>query len=168
MGSNLGDRQALLEAARLALDALPETQIVRTSSLYETEPVGGPAQGRFLNAVVELSTGLSPEELLEALLAIERQQGRVRTVRDGPRSLDLDLLVYGEHRRTGPSLMLPHPRMRDRAFVLEPLAEIAPHGWHPECGSSFSELAARVRDPQNVRLYEAGSETGENRWPSSL
>jgi len=165
MGSNLGDRRALLEAALHALDALPETQVVRTSSLYETEPVGGPTQGRYLNAVVEVSTGLSPEALLEALMTIEQQQGRVRTIRHGPRFLDLDLLVQAEHRREELSLLLPHPRMRERAFVLEPLAEIAPDGRHPECGSTFAELATRVRDPESVRRYPA--EPGENRWPSS-
>jgi 2-amino-4-hydroxy-6-hydroxymethyldihydropteridine diphosphokinase len=109
-----------------ALAALPDTRLVRASSFYRTAPVGYAGQPDFVNAVVAIDTGLAPRALLDALLAIERQHGRVRTVPNGPRTLDLDLLVYGEVRLNEPGLTVPHPRMHERAFVMVPLAEIAP------------------------------------------
>src|SRR5438132_5073026 len=127
LGSNLGDRQALLEQALKALREHPAVAVLRVSSVFETEPVGGPAgQGRYLNAAAELETSLAAEELLQALLNVEARLGRVRAERFGPRTIDLDLLLYGTLTCESPQLTLPHPRMHEREFVLRPLAEIAP------------------------------------------
>ncbi|HEY8532139.1 MAG TPA: 2-amino-4-hydroxy-6-hydroxymethyldihydropteridine diphosphokinase [Limnochorda sp.] len=124
LGSNVGDRRGLLREALGRIDALPATRVLRTSSLYETEPWGGVPQPRYLNLVAEIETGLAPEELLEHVLAIEADLGRVRTVRWGPRTIDVDLLwMEGEERATE-RLTLPHPRLVERAFVLVPLAEL--------------------------------------------
>lgn len=124
LGSNLGDRCGYLRGALGRIDALPATRVRRTSSLYETEPWGGVPQPRYLNLVAEIETGLAPEELLAQVLAIEAELGRVRTVRWGPRTIDVDLLwMEGEERATE-RLTLPHPRLVERAFVLVPLAEL--------------------------------------------
>ncbi len=127
LGSNLGDRAAHLEAAIAALRATPGIEVIALSSVRETEPVGGPPQGPYLNAVVALRTELAPRALLERLLEIEAAQGRERgPERNAPRTLDLDLLLYGDEKIDEPDLVVPHPRMHERAFVLEPLAELAP------------------------------------------
>ena len=127
LGSNLGDRAATLEAAVRRLRAEPGLRVLAVSGWHETDPVGGPAgQGKFLNAAATVETDLSPESLLALLQRIENQFGRVRTVKDGPRTLDLDLLLYGEARIASAALTVPHPRMRERAFVLLPLQELAP------------------------------------------
>jgi 2-amino-4-hydroxy-6-hydroxymethyldihydropteridine diphosphokinase len=120
LGANLGDRERTLRAAAEALGAL------RLSSIRETEPWGLTDQPRFLNAVAELETELRPRGLLEVLLEGERAHGRVRAERWGPRTLDLDLLLYGDEAIDEPGLTLPHPRLHERIFVLEPLAELAP------------------------------------------
>lgn len=126
LGSNLGDRRRWLEEAVRRLAALPGLQILRTSSLYETEPWGGVPQPRYLNLVAEGWSAIPPEALLEAALAVEQELGRVRSVRWGPRTVDVDLLwVEGEERSTE-RLTLPHPRLTQRAFVLVPLAELEP------------------------------------------
>lgn len=125
LGSNLGDRRAHLAGALREIGATPGVRVLRYSSLHETEAVGGPpGQGRFLNAVAELATTLAPEALLERLHAIERDHGRERGIRNGPRTLDLDLLLYGDVRCSAARLTLPHPRMWEREFVLAPLAEL--------------------------------------------
>lgn len=127
LGSNLGDRAAHLDAAMAALRATAGIEVTAMSSVHETEPVGGPPQGPYLNAVVALRTALSARDLLERLLEIEAERGRLRgPVRNAPRSLDLDLLLYGNERIDEPDLVVPHPRMHERGFVLEPLAELAP------------------------------------------
>ena len=133
-GSNLGDREARLCAARGDLDATPGLVLRAASSLYETAPVGPGVQRSYLNAVVSLACRLSARALLERLLEIERAHGRrrdVERVRWGPRSLDLDLLLFGEACIDEPGLVVPHPRMHERAFVLEPLCEIADTLLHP-------------------------------------
>ena len=125
LGSNLGDRETTIQAALRDLDAENGVCVVRCSTLHETEPVGGPpGQGRYMNAVAELETALSPRELLERLLAIERRYGRRRTAANGPRTLDLDLLLYGERVINEPDLVVPHPRMWQRPFVMQPLEEL--------------------------------------------
>ncbi len=125
LGSNLGDREATIRSALRELEADNDIRVVRCSSLHETEPVGGPpGQGRYLNAVAELETALPPRALLERLLAIERRHGRQRSAANGPRTLDLDLLLYGDRVIDEPDLVVPHPRMWERPFVMEPLAEI--------------------------------------------
>jgi 2-amino-4-hydroxy-6-hydroxymethyldihydropteridine diphosphokinase len=122
LGSNLGDREA--ELAR-AVASLPD--VVAVSQLYETEPVGGPAgQGRYLNAVVELDTDLDPHRLLELAQRLETAAGRRRTVRFGPRTLDVDVLLVGDEVVADEDLVVPHPRMWERRFVVEPLFELAP------------------------------------------
>ena len=127
LGGNQGDSVACLRSAVRALAALPGTRLCACSSLYRTAPVGTVAQADFVNAVCALSTGLDPRALLEHLLRIEAGHGRVRgAVPGGPRTLDLDLLLYGHLSRRFPGLELPHPRLHQRAFVLQPLAELAP------------------------------------------
>lgn len=126
LGGNLGDRAGALARALAALGRLPGTEVAAVSSLYATAPVGPVPQPEFLNAAAELRTRLGPRELLAACLGIEADLGRVRTVRWGPRTIDLDLLLYGDLRLDEPGLVLPHPRLISRAFVLVPLAEIAP------------------------------------------
>jgi 2-amino-4-hydroxy-6-hydroxymethyldihydropteridine diphosphokinase len=125
LGANLGDRQATLRTALSAMGALPDTRVQRVSSLYGSAPVeaGGPD---YLNAVVQLSTSLAPQALLAQLQAIERAGGRERPYRNAPRTLDLDILLYGDQVIDTPNLMVPHPRLHERAFVLHPLAELAP------------------------------------------
>jgi len=125
LGSNLGDRLANLEEAVRRLDAAG-ARVLRSSRVYETDPVGGPEQPDYLNAVVEVETELSARDLLDACLDVERQMGRVRTERWGPRRIDIDLLTYGRRQIDEPGLTVPHPRMHERAFVLVPLLELDP------------------------------------------
>jgi 2-amino-4-hydroxy-6-hydroxymethyldihydropteridine diphosphokinase len=136
LGSNLGEREATIRAAAAAIGAR------RLSPIVETEPWGYEDQPRFLNAVAELDTELAPRALLERLLEVERLLGRVRTgPRWGPRTIDLDLLLYGEKRIAEPDLEVPHPRMHERAFVLEPLAALAPELEIPGRGTVSEALA---------------------------
>jgi 2-amino-4-hydroxy-6-hydroxymethyldihydropteridine diphosphokinase len=144
LGSNQGDRAALLAEALSLLDATAGIRLVALSSLYATAPVGPQDQPEFLNLAAEVSTSLSPEELLAACLGIEAALGRVRGERWGPRTMDLDILLYGDRRIAGPGLEVPHPRMRERAFVLQPLAEIA--GSRPLGERTIAEWAAAVGD----------------------
>jgi 2-amino-4-hydroxy-6-hydroxymethyldihydropteridine diphosphokinase len=124
LGANLGDRELTLKSALEALRTVPRVSIVELSSLYETDPVGGIAQPKFLNAVAGIETMLTPEQLLDEMMQIERSFGRIRTVRNGPRTLDLDLLAYEGEVRATEKLALPHPRMFERAFVVVPLREV--------------------------------------------
>lgn len=128
LGSNLGDREGTLRAAVGRLRSLPGTEVLAVSKLRDTEPVGYLDQPRFLNGAVALETELSPQQLLAALLELERNFGRNRAAApaQGPRTLDLDLLLYGEAEIAEPGLEIPHPRLHERAFVLEPLAELDP------------------------------------------
>ena len=130
LGSNLGDRQINLNGAISALGQVPGITVRQVSTFHETEPVGGPpGQGMFLNAVALLETDLEPLPLLHVLQEIEVQFGRQRTVRWGERTLDLDLLLFDDRIIDTPELCVPHPRMRTRRFVLEPLVEVAPLLW---------------------------------------
>jgi 2-amino-4-hydroxy-6-hydroxymethyldihydropteridine diphosphokinase len=127
LGSNLGDREASIHAALDRLRATPGIEIVAVSSFRETEPVGYLAQPRFVNAAAAVETELTPRELLDALLAVERSLGRTREgPRYGPRTIDLDLLLYGDESLREPGLAVPHPRLHERAFALTPLAELDP------------------------------------------
>lgn len=126
LGANLGDARGTLEAAFEALDEMPDTRLVARSSLYRTAPIGVSGQPDYINAVAALDTALSPEALLCGLLALEARHGRTREFPLAARTLDLDLLLYGEQVLDLPALQVPHPRMHLRAFVLMPLAEIAP------------------------------------------
>ena len=144
MGSNLGPREEHLRRAAETLAAVPGVTFRRMSAILETAPVGGPPQGPYLNAVAELEVALGPEALLEALRRIEEGAGRERGVRWGPRTLDLDLLLYGDARIDRPGLAVPHPRMTERAFVLRPLAELDPDRAIPGAGGTVRDCLMRL------------------------
>ncbi|MBN2332390.1 MAG: 2-amino-4-hydroxy-6-hydroxymethyldihydropteridine diphosphokinase [Deltaproteobacteria bacterium] len=144
-GTNLGDRLGYIKQALEQIAALPETRIIQVSSIYETAPVGFADQGNFLNGVCRLATSLSPDALLQALLAIEDHLGRVRTVRWGPRTIDLDILFYGDLIIRQSKLTIPHPAIADRGFVLYPLQEIAASFIHPELGESIASLVCHFQ-----------------------
>ncbi|MCX5479669.1 2-amino-4-hydroxy-6-hydroxymethyldihydropteridine diphosphokinase [Kaistia geumhonensis] len=126
LGSNLGDRETMLRSAVAALSESAGVTVTAISPVYETPPWGPVPQGPYLNACVAIATSLSPRALLDLCLAIERRHGRERSVRWGPRTLDIDILDYGGMQINEPGLALPHPRLAERAFVLVPLADIAP------------------------------------------
>src|SRR5574343_283289 len=126
LGANLGDPVATVNRAFEALAGLPETRLLATSALYRTAPVGITEQPEFINAAARVDTTLAPEALLDALLAIEQTFGRIRAERNGPRTLDLDVLLYDDRVQDTPRLTLPHPRLHLRAFVLYPLADVVP------------------------------------------
>ncbi len=152
MGSNLGDRRAHLQSAASRFQRHRDVWRMELSNVYETEPVGEVPQGLYLNAVMGFETTLSPREVLELCLDQEKERGRQRSEdRNVARSLDLDILLYDDETIDEEGLMVPHPRMSNRAFVLEPLAELAAGTRHPESGLSIGELAAAVHDSVNVR-----------------
>jgi len=153
LGSNLGDRRGHLRGALLEMRALGRLRAV--SPLFETEPVGLREQPRFLNAVAVLDTELGARELLGRLLEIEARHGRVRREKDGPRTLDLDLLSYGGQAIREEGLEVPHPRLHERRFVLAPMAAVAP-GWrHPLLGKTAAEMLAELGDPAEVLEVES-------------
>jgi 2-amino-4-hydroxy-6-hydroxymethyldihydropteridine diphosphokinase len=141
LGSNLGDRLATLDAAVRALDADELTHVMAVSRVYETEPVGGPEQDPYLNAVAVLETDRGPHQLLELLQATEAGLGRVRAERWGPRTADLDLLLYDGPPVDSPELTVPHPRARERAFVLVPLCDADPFASFPDGELAVAALA---------------------------
>jgi 2-amino-4-hydroxy-6-hydroxymethyldihydropteridine diphosphokinase len=150
LGSNLGDRAAYLERAVEALRNHPAVGVSQVSSIFETTPIGGPpGQNDFLNAVAEVQTNLGARELLQVLLDIEQELGRVRQERHGPRTIDLDLLLYGDQVLNEDGLEVPHPRMHLRSFVLEPFAEIAPDVVHRKLGVTIGKLWDEF-DPEEV------------------
>lgn len=140
IGSNLGDRKSYLETARKFVEEIPQTRFLRSSSVRQTDPVGGPAQGKFLNAVWEIETELSPRELKDRLLGIEIQLGRKRSEPNAPREIDLDILFYGDQIVKEERLQIPHPRLHERRFVLEPLCELAPELPHPVLKKTMKEF----------------------------
>jgi 2-amino-4-hydroxy-6-hydroxymethyldihydropteridine diphosphokinase len=163
LGTNLGDRAANYRQAIQRIGQLPESRIVRHSSIYETEPVGD-VEGIFLNGVVELETEMPADLLMRRLLAIERAMGRKRSTgrkspaahgKYRPRIIDLDLLFFDKEIIHTPPLTVPHPRLHERRFVLAPMAELAPALIHPELNVTISELLAALRSPQRVSLARA-------------
>jgi 2-amino-4-hydroxy-6-hydroxymethyldihydropteridine diphosphokinase len=153
LGSNLGEREAHLKAALSAIATLPETRLGRVSSLYDTAPVGDLEQPNFLNAVAQVETGLTARQLMWNLLLVERRLGRVRhpARRFGPRVIDLDLLVYGDQVLESDELVVPHPEMHRRGFVLAPLTEIEPGLVHPLLGRTMLELFEALEDRPRLR-----------------
>ncbi|HYX28761.1 MAG TPA: 2-amino-4-hydroxy-6-hydroxymethyldihydropteridine diphosphokinase [Pyrinomonadaceae bacterium] len=153
LGSNLGDRAGNL---LLALRGMMEAAmcVCRVSSVYETEPVSEIDQPRFLNMVAEVGNPLpAPEQVMARLLRIEFLLGRTRDFKDGPRTIDLDLLLYGDVASDTEFLRLPHPRLHERRFVLEPLVEVAPHLIHPTMNCTAAELLEKVEDKSLVKRW---------------
>ena len=162
LGSNLGDRKATIGVAFRLMGMLPDTRIVATASLRETSPVDAPAGSpSFINTAALLVTTLNPEALLDYLLEIERKLGRSREgPRNAPRAIDLDLLLYENLIISTGSLTLPHPRMAQRRFVLEPLAEIAPDVIHPVTGKTIRQLLADLPAAAGCDITDQATGTG--------
>ncbi len=152
LGSNVGDREHHLREAIARLSNLGN--VVRVSSLYETEPVEVTDQAWFLNCAVAFETDLSPQLLLAEILAIEKRMGRIRTRDKGPRTIDLDILLFGDVVLNTPDLSIPHPAMHQRRFVLEPLAEIAPNLRHPRLDQTMRQLLKSLPAGQTVQKVE--------------
>lgn len=151
LGANIGEPVRQIEAGMVALAALPGTRLAARSSLYRSAPVGYTDQPDFINAVALIETALAPQALLEALMAIERTYGRVRDFPNAPRTLDLDIVLYGDSVVQEPGLTIPHARMLERAFVMVPLAEVAPDMQVPGRGR-VSDLAGHVDAASVVQL----------------
>ena len=149
LGSNLGDREQNLRGAIRQASALG--RLVAVSSFYETEPVEFTDQPWFLNCVIALETATQPAQLMAELLRIEHEMGRQRVLKKGPRSIDIDILLFGDDVVNTPELTIPHPAMARRRFVLEPLAEIAPELRHPLLGKTVRELLAELSPGQTVK-----------------
>jgi 2-amino-4-hydroxy-6-hydroxymethyldihydropteridine diphosphokinase len=156
-GSNLGNRIDFCDRAVTLLGLLPHSRLEAVSSLYETEPINdeaAPGSGWFLNGVVQIETNITPKSLLEICREIERALGRDQDNRKGPRTLDLDLLLYDDCILTDPALTLPHPRLHHRRFVLAPLVELDPDRQHPVLKQSLRDILAQVDDNSVVRLLD--------------
>ncbi|MGO9127453.1 MAG: 2-amino-4-hydroxy-6-hydroxymethyldihydropteridine diphosphokinase [Terriglobales bacterium] len=152
LGSNLGDRAANLKAAINRLQTFGK--VLQASSFYETEPVEFTAQPWFLNCAVELQTDKMPQQLMTAILEIEQQMGRQRTQKKGPRTIDVDILLFGDSTVESRGLTIPHPALHQRRFVLEPLAEIAPDQCHPLLKQTIRQLRDALPAGQAIRKFK--------------
>lgn len=157
LGSNLGDREQFLRQAVNLLTCLPDTKVLQISSIYETEPFGFTAQGAFLNAVVKLETDLDPQTLLLLCQDIEQQLQRVRNLKWGPRTIDIDILLYDDLQICSDTLIVPHSMLDERLFVLIPLAEISPSlTWN---GSTVEQRINLIGEPRGIAYYKP--------WPAA-
>jgi 2-amino-4-hydroxy-6-hydroxymethyldihydropteridine diphosphokinase len=157
LGSNLGDKRENLIRALDALKKEARVKVIRCSSVYSTQPVGDVAQPWFCNQVVEVDTALSPGDLLALAKKVEKRLGRRPAPRNGPRTIDIDILLAGDRIISTPGLVVPHPRMSERNFVLIPLKEIAPRAVHPVLGVDIEELLSRSGDRSIVRQIKPRS-----------
>ena len=155
IGANMGRSAETCRAAVGKLAKIPGIRLLRTSSLYRTEPVGPRKQEWFINAAAEIRTSLPPRVLLETMKDIERRLGRTETVKWGPRVIDLDILLYGQEVIQEGDLVVPHPELHRRRFVLVPLCELASYAVHPAFGVSLRGLLDRLTDPARVELYDS-------------
>jgi 2-amino-4-hydroxy-6-hydroxymethyldihydropteridine diphosphokinase len=167
LGSNVGEREQFLRQALQALQAIPGVAVTAISRVYETDPVGLLEQGPFLNMVAAIDTELSPPALLGRVLSVEHSLGRVRTIRWGPRVIDIDILLYGDQRVDLPQLQIPHPEMINRAFVLVPLADVWEGGPLPIFKQTIEEFIRAAEDTKGVRTWgtldlETGSDPSAN------
>ncbi|MBI3015583.1 MAG: 2-amino-4-hydroxy-6-hydroxymethyldihydropteridine diphosphokinase [Candidatus Tectomicrobia bacterium] len=160
IGSNLDEPAANCRQAVCLLQQAKDFHVLQVSSLYRTEPVGGPLQPWFVNGVVRIQTALGPTEVLKALKSIEAHMGRAPAVRWGPRLVDLDLLLYGDCVYEGGGLQVPHPRLTERRFVLIPLLEVDPDGKHPETGVPFAAYLAALGTAQQVEKLREDAACG--------
>jgi len=167
LGTNVGDRPSWIEQAIAALDETPHINVIRRASLYETEPVGPVDQSWFLNTVVEVDTDLDPDALLAQLKQIEADLGRQQRERWGPREIDLDLLLYGDSVIQTSELVVPHPELARRRFVLVPLAELAPDVAHPGLGRPVERLLRECADEKGVRPFSHETASGPTKRFSS-
>lgn len=161
LGANLDQPRRQVQGALRLLNAAEEVEVLKVSSFYLNPPLGPADQPWYLNAVAQVRTRLAPEELLRVLRGIETTLGRVRGERWGPRIIDLDLLLYDGETIVTPELVVPHPEMHRRAFVMVPLAEIAPGAWHPVLGKTAAELAAGL-DPADREALQPTAAHEEN------
>lgn len=149
LGSNLGDRRKNIETAVEKLKRSPKINLIKVSGLLESDPVGGPPQGKFLDGAAEIDTNLSPRELLSLLKRIEREAGRVApSVKWGPREIDLDILLFGDLNIDEQNLKIPHPLLHLRRFMLEPLCEIAPEVIHPAVKKNLADILLELKTGQ--------------------
>lgn len=158
VGSNMDDPAARCREALCCLSQISGIKVLRQSSFYRTEPVGFEKQDWFINAVAEIRTVLPPQELLKAMQEIEHKMGRLRGPRWGPRVIDLDILLYGQEAVEDDDLVIPHPELHKRRFILEPLCEIASYAIHAVFGVSVRGLMERLDDDSKVYLYRANGE----------
>ena len=154
LGSNMGDRESYLEKAINILGSHGKIEVTKRSSMYETDPVGFTEQDQFLNMVIEIRTSLSPETLLHQCLQVEIDLGREREFKWGPRIIDLDILLFNHETIEAENLLIPHPRMQERAFVLIPLLEVAPSIEHPSFNAPLAEFLDEIPDKEGVRLWK--------------
>ncbi len=152
IGSNVGDSAQSCGAAQRNISKIDGVTLLRCSSLYRTQPVGFENQAWFVNGVVEIRTSLSPQDLMDAFLDVESQMGRVRKEKWGPRKIDIDILFYGQAVVDEEDLVIPHPMLHKRRFVLVPMDEISPHTVHPAFGISVRGLLGRLQDESKVEL----------------